>query len=574
MDIRKYIELGIPIPIGVSGENNIESFKFGYGDWASLYGDGVLSINHQRPGDTYPYPCTITTEDFIATWEISATDTQYSGQGRIQVVYMVNGTVKKTMIGNTLIESSLGENVGAVDPISSYIDTMVDIKNDTYQYKLEAEASANTASQKAQDVLGLTAEASINNAVGIPSVGVSVTQDGDHKKMSFSFENLKGDPGRDYSEVFVTPEMFGAMGDGTTDDSTAIQSAIDSGAEMIVMIGDYLIASTIKIAGALTLYHRGTITYTGSGSAIKIERVQNSCNITLDKIEATNGNGIEFYASTYASGNANRIQYLNLDFNSIRALDKCIYMNLDVEPGISNTATVGWINEVRISNGRFAAGNYGIYGDAKGYQKMNNIKLFNVAFEGITTGIYMANGCARWSFMNSRYAESYTTLIKTVGSVSEFNFYGAQHREDSVFDFSANTSGIINMPVYDGANIVGMTRVVNKGVIQEQSNDVTRRFTLNSISYSSTNPKTLIEHNILPTNTGIYFVILGTYSLTVSGLVSIYVVSVSSSLVSSVTAIFEGTGAQAPRVASDGTLTKYNSSSTTSIKSMAIKMNS
>lgn len=201
MDIRKYIEQGIPIPIGISGENNIESFKFGYGDWASLYGDGVLSINHQRPGDEYPYPCTITTEDYIATWEISATDTQYSGQGRIQVVYMVNGTVKKTMIGNTLIESSLGENVDAVDPISSYIDTMVDIKNDTYQYKLEAKASADTASQKAQDVLGLTADATVNNNVGTPSVDVAVTQDGDHKKMSFSFENLKGDRGDDINPM-------------------------------------------------------------------------------------------------------------------------------------------------------------------------------------------------------------------------------------------------------------------------------------------------------------------------------------------------------------------------------------
>jgi hypothetical protein len=195
MDIRQYIEMGIPIPIGVSGENNVDSYKFGYGDWASLYGDGVLSINHQRPGDEHPYPCTITTEDFIATWEISATDTQYSGYGRIQVVYMVNGTVKKTMIGNTLIESSLGENIGAVDPIASYIDTMVALKDETYGYKVEAKASADTASQKAQDVLGLTAEATVNNAVGTPSVGVAVTQDGDHKKMSFSFENLKGETG-------------------------------------------------------------------------------------------------------------------------------------------------------------------------------------------------------------------------------------------------------------------------------------------------------------------------------------------------------------------------------------------
>jgi hypothetical protein len=158
------------------------------------------------------------------------------------------------MIGNTLIESSLGENVGAVDPIASYIDTMVDLKNDTYQYKLEAKASADTASQKAQDVLGLTAEASINNAVGIPSVGVSVTQDGDHKKMSFSFENLKGDPGRDYGEVFVTPEMFGAVGDGVADDTEAIQETLNSQKPIwlngIYKITDVVNADSVFIKGS------------------------------------------------------------------------------------------------------------------------------------------------------------------------------------------------------------------------------------------------------------------------------------------------------------------------------------
>ena len=187
MDIRKYLEMGVSLPLGISGENGIESYEFGYGDWASLYGDGVLSINHQRPGDSTPYPVGLTVSGHIAHWNVTAADVQYSGHGRIQVVYMVNGIVKKTMVGTTLIEGSLGENVGADPAIQSYIDTMVAIKDEAYQSMVTAVNAKDVAVQKAADILDLTADASINNEVGTPSVGVSVTQDGDHKKMSFSF---------------------------------------------------------------------------------------------------------------------------------------------------------------------------------------------------------------------------------------------------------------------------------------------------------------------------------------------------------------------------------------------------
>ena len=263
---------------------------------------------------------------------------------------------------------------------------------------------------------------------------------------------------------YATPEMYGAAADGTTDDTVAIQSALDSNASLILMTGSYKTTQPLVISRSLTLVQTGLIKYTGTSSAIKIKDVL-KCNIHLDMIQAPNGNGIEFYATEQEGSTKRRVQYANLWFNTIGASGKCIWLNLDVATGIQDTDTVGWINEIRIYNGKFSSGDYGIYADAKGYQKINNIKIYNTGIEGVTTGIYMANGCTRWSFNNMRYAESFTTLMRTVGNVRDFAFYGAQTINYNKLTLSNQTSGIFRIPIYKNGVLVTGETAVNEGVI-------------------------------------------------------------------------------------------------------------
>ena len=274
---------------------------------------------------------------------------------------------------------------------------------------------------------------------------------------------------------YVTPEMFGGIGDGVTDDTVAIQSAIDSGSSIVLLTKKYLTTDTINISRSIYFLNYGSIKYTGENSAIKVEKVS-LCNLSLGTINAKNGTGLELYASTYSSESAearNRVQYVNIDLKLISALDKCIYLNLDVESGLDSSG-IGWINEIRISNGKFSAGEYGIYADAKGYQKINNVKMYNVGIEGVSTGIYMANACYHWSFNNLRYAESFDTLIKTVGLVSDFAFYGAQQINFSKkLDFSAETSGVIRVPIVKNGILVSGETLVNNGVIRGLYDTVT-----------------------------------------------------------------------------------------------------
>lgn len=90
-------------------------------------------------------------------------------------------------------------------------------------------------------------------------------------------------------ELFVTPEMYGAAGDGITDDSDAINQAIQNG-NNIVMAKSYFITSPIIINKKVDLLCSGKIIYNGANSAIIV--TYSNCNINIKEIETSN-NGIE-----------------------------------------------------------------------------------------------------------------------------------------------------------------------------------------------------------------------------------------------------------------------------------------
>ena len=86
---------------------------------------------------------------------------------------------------------------------------------------------------------------------------------------------------RTHDEVankFVTPEMFGAIGDGVANDTECIQFALDSGARTVFLHGDYRITDSLIVRSNTVVMFSGTI-YCDKGesyySAIRLEDVEN-----------------------------------------------------------------------------------------------------------------------------------------------------------------------------------------------------------------------------------------------------------------------------------------------------------
>ena len=163
--------------------------------------------------------------------------------------------------------------------------------------------------------------------------------------------------------------------------------------------------------------------YPVTKAAIVITNIGSPCKFTFDKIES-DGDGIEFLSCTLKDMTktekyyASSVQYVNLYFGSISARygekinsgrqvfgsgnesnivgGKGIYFHLcnvtesqcidgvryDAEAEDAGTIK-GWLNEIRIFDGRLNSGAYGVYADGidNSWNKINNIKFQNVALE-------------------------------------------------------------------------------------------------------------------------------------------------------------------------------------------------
>lgn len=176
---------------------------------------------------------------------------------------------------------------------------------------------------------------------------------------------------------YVTPQMFGAVADGVTDDSAAINAAIATEKPVIFPAGEYAIASSINLHHC---FHRtydmsnAIIKYSGTDYAIDVSYVD-WCNIYIDRIEAPNGSCIKIHSD---AGN-NHVQYDNFYIRMLvpGASGTCIFIN---------PSAAGWCNELRFYNTQCAAGLYGvrIRNDSPNYG-CNQHTFINISPEGTNT---------------------------------------------------------------------------------------------------------------------------------------------------------------------------------------------
>lgn len=238
------------------------------------------------------------------------------------------------------------------------------------------ELSANVAyiGDSNEDITDVeTGEALLTSAV-VQETGNSVT-----KIMSQNAVTNAINETRDFlldNTAYITPEMYGAAGDGTTDDTIAIQTAIDASVNenKIVYLYKKTYATTAPLVfniGLTKFICDGEIKYSGTEQAILVS----GQNITIDieRISSENGTAVEFNDSIKSVLECN--VHVGAIINSVKGFrmytnstNRCISYNKftcghihSSEKCIEIWANTQWINENMISPGKMSGAEYGVY---------------------------------------------------------------------------------------------------------------------------------------------------------------------------------------------------------------------
>ena len=248
-------------------------------------------------------------------------------------------------------------------------------------------------------------------------------------------------------------KQYGAYGDDTHDDSTAIQTAIDAKSGVVFPKATYKTTQSILITNKTRWSmnaNDATINYTGDSYAFVIRHAE-YCNFDFGTVNALSGSCVAFLGDGWQQFS----QYNNIRFTELSALTDCIH--------IEQTGGC-WISENRITNGRFHEGVNGIYAMHNSTAGMSHWVIREIGVEGVDNGFNLnvgdvatANerGINQWEISNIRHDES-TILFKTRGKVTKFLINAPERMISTKFDLDSGAtlwkivSADRNSYIYDG----------------------------------------------------------------------------------------------------------------------------
>lgn len=182
---------------------------------------------------------------------------------------------------NTVNEEGVEEIETKSEQMVEIVDSQIQIDEEPTQYtKLKLETTGSTINVVTKEELdeyigdSEVVKEAVSDWLDDHPEATTTVQDASLTESKFT-DTLKLKTIKDY----VTPEMFGAKGDGVTDDTSAFSQALNSGIPVLISPKTYLIEQPINNPATFTMYGIGTnANITGKAPIIK----------TNDKIFANN----------------------------------------------------------------------------------------------------------------------------------------------------------------------------------------------------------------------------------------------------------------------------------------------
>ncbi len=170
---------------------------------------------------------------------------------------------------------------------------------------------------------------------------------------------------------FVIPQLFGAKGDGVTDDTQAFLTALAASDNVYLPAGTYLITDTLDISYKQSIYsdagQRATIIYGGNNPVVSIGRMSIFRNINITVQNAFVGAVFDTNNYNKNSGEpalSSRVEHVNVDFETESPEAALIGITVDSGTDANNIPRLTGVcfqtyHDIQVDNSSCAYG-YGI----------------------------------------------------------------------------------------------------------------------------------------------------------------------------------------------------------------------
>lgn len=188
---------------------------------------------------------------------------------------------------------------------------------------------------------------------------------------------------------FVTPEMFGAVGDGITDDTFIIQNIINT--------YDYVLFSNTYLITGLTITNRSGLVMKGANGVFKLTTACNAItlsgtnsDITIDSIGVIGSGSSSIRQIGIAMSSGNSIENLMIKYCTFDSLACGVTINADTSGNVSNVTMI--YNTVRNIKGVDPGYGYGLLIADGSDEDTNSTISYNLIDNCDRHSIYIGRG--------------------------------------------------------------------------------------------------------------------------------------------------------------------------------------